>query len=120
MRELVVRAARLRVPPGGDERAPGAAVTVELCGHWEHEAPCPIPHHTGVEPLGDGLIQVRVVASVAPGEDEAIQGRIHGALARGRLDAPGDPAWQLLDDGPAAPTDEELELGRRLEQGAAG
>jgi hypothetical protein len=36
----------LALPPGADERAPGAAVTVAPCGHWEHEPPCPLaPHH---------------------------------------------------------------------------
>ena len=119
MRELVVRQARLRIPPGGDERAPGAAVTVELCGHWEHEPPCAIPHHTAVERLKDGLVRVRVVASVPAGDDEVIQSRIHEALARGRLDAPGDPTWEVVTDGPAAPTDEELALGERLGRSAA-
>ena len=28
--------------PDADVRAPGAAVTVVLCGHWDHEPPCPL------------------------------------------------------------------------------
>jgi hypothetical protein len=26
--------------PGEDTRAPGGAITVALCGHWDHEPPC--------------------------------------------------------------------------------
>ena len=32
--------ARLALAPGTDPAAVGAAVTTELCGHWEHEPPC--------------------------------------------------------------------------------
>ncbi|KQC37143.1 MULTISPECIES: hypothetical protein [Frankia] len=31
----------LVLAPGGDERAPGAAITAALCGRWEHPPPCP-------------------------------------------------------------------------------
>jgi hypothetical protein len=31
--------AEIELPEGCDPRAVGAAVTVELCGHWEHEGP---------------------------------------------------------------------------------
>ena len=36
----------------GDELDPaavGAAVTVELCGHWEHEGPCRWPHNSAID-----------------------------------------------------------------------
>lgn len=37
----------LSMSPGADLAAPGAAVTVALCGHWKHEPPCPLAaHHT--------------------------------------------------------------------------
>ena len=29
-----------------DADAVGAAVTVELCGHWQHEGPCRWPHNS--------------------------------------------------------------------------
>ena len=42
-----VHEAFLSMAPGNDIAAPGAAITVELCGRWEHEPPCPLaPHHT--------------------------------------------------------------------------
>jgi hypothetical protein len=34
----------------GQDRAPGAAVTVKLCGHWEHAGPCRWPHHRDAIP----------------------------------------------------------------------
>jgi hypothetical protein len=34
----------------GDPAAVGAAVTVELCGHWEHEGPCRRPHNNAICP----------------------------------------------------------------------
>jgi hypothetical protein len=32
-----------------DPAAVGAAVTVELCGHWEHEGPCRWPHNSAID-----------------------------------------------------------------------
>ena len=53
MRHAFAHDAVLDMDPDADIRAPGAAVTVELCGHWDHEPPCPLaPHHTAVERTG--------------------------------------------------------------------
>src|SRR5580704_15625066 len=47
VRQAYVHDAVVTMEAGGDERAPGAAITVALCGHWEHEPPCPVaPHNT--------------------------------------------------------------------------
>ena len=35
--------------PGGDSRAPGGAITVALCGHWDHEPPCPLAPTTPMQ-----------------------------------------------------------------------
>jgi hypothetical protein len=45
---------------GGDARAVGGAVTVALCGHWEHAGPCRWPHHTAARPADDGRHAVAV------------------------------------------------------------
>ena len=37
MRDTFAHDAVLALAPGADERAPGAAITVALCGHWDHE-----------------------------------------------------------------------------------
>ena len=39
---------RILLEPGSDERAPGGAVTVALCGHWDHDGPCRWPHFSTI------------------------------------------------------------------------
>jgi hypothetical protein len=37
----------LMADAAADAAAPGAAITVALCGSWEHPPPCPLAaHHT--------------------------------------------------------------------------
>ena len=108
MRTTGVHRAVLALSPGADRAAPGAAVTVELCGHWEHEPPCPLaPHHTAVDGADDAL-QVRVVFAAAPDDEAEVRRRIDAALAG------GEPHWRLLDSGAAVLGDDERELADRL------
>ena len=52
---------------GGDPRAPGGAITVALCGHWDHEPPCPLaPHHTDATHGGDDTLRLRVLFAADP------------------------------------------------------
>lgn len=37
VRQAFAHDTALQLAPGGDDGAPGAAITVGLCGHWEHE-----------------------------------------------------------------------------------
>jgi hypothetical protein len=54
MRRTFAHYADVDLDPGGADDAPGAAITVELCGHWEHEPPCPVAaHHTAAAREGD-------------------------------------------------------------------
>ncbi|GAB7110247.1 hypothetical protein JCM4814A_85620 [Streptomyces phaeofaciens JCM 4814] len=69
-------------------RAPGAAVTVALCGRGEHEPPCPLaPHHTTAERSGDDVC-LRVLFVADPADEAEVRGRIEAALSRARLDGP--------------------------------
>jgi hypothetical protein len=82
---------------GGDVRAPGAAITVALCGRWEHEPPCPIaPHHTAAERIGDE-VRLRVLFAAEPAAEAEVRSRIEAALSRTRLDGPDGVAtrWQF-------------------------
>jgi hypothetical protein len=91
--EQVCRVADLR----GDPAALGGAVTVALCGHWEHEGDCRWPHHTSSRPDGDEV--VATVRFDAPDDEVPEVRRLVGqALARGELVGPeGDLAtWRLL------------------------
>jgi len=55
----------IRLTPGTDERAPGAAVSVGLCGHWDHAGPCPWPHYSTIHPpaRGGGQVMSRTAPS---------------------------------------------------------
>jgi hypothetical protein len=106
-----------RVDPEADLGAIGAAVTVELCGHWEHEPPCRWPHHTAVEQLPPGRIRTRTV--VVAGTDSAeAERRIRSALAAGS--APGVEArWSALEVRSVPLDRNEVELASRIAPSAA-
>ena len=81
MHEAYVQSAVLILEPGADERAPGASVTVALCGHWEHEPPCPLsPHHVQADRVGDEL-RVRVLFASEPETEPEVRRRIELALS---------------------------------------
>lgn len=77
-RAFVVEAV-LALDQGCDPAAVGAAVTVGLCGHWEHAGPCRWPHNNDIDA---GRDQARFgTLFVAPPEEEAVvRERIESAL----------------------------------------
>ena len=93
---------------GGDDGAPGAAVTVALCGHAEHTEPCRWPHHTSSYRQGDRRI-VRTVAVAPENELDEVTGRIRRALMGG--------PWTVVSQGETAPTRDEQALAARLRRG---
>ena len=100
----------------GDVGAPGAAITVALCGHWEHEPPCPLaPHHTAAEPEGEEL-RLRTLFAVEPEREQEVRERIREALAAGRVVGPDgrESRWELRSSAPAAVRDDEAGHARRL------
>lgn len=108
MRGAFVHEAALTLdPPDGDELAPGGAITVALCGHWEHEPPCPLaPHHT--EARRDGAdVRLRIVFVTEPYEETAVRRRIEAALA-------GDERWRLRVSARSDLTAGENALAARL------
>ena len=71
--------------PGGDSNALGGAITVALCGHWDHPPPCPLaPHHTDARPQSDDEVQLRVLFATEPGREAQVRSLIGQALASGR------------------------------------
>jgi hypothetical protein len=79
--------AQLRLRAGIDPAAVGAAVTTELCGHWEHEGPCRWPHNNQIEPDAERFAFRTLV--IAPSEEEHdVRRRIDGALR-------GSDAWEV-------------------------
>ena len=98
MRQAFAHEATVVTAPNGDDCAPGAAITVALCGHWEHEPPCPLaPHHTRAERAGEEL-RLRTLFVVERELEDEVRRRIEAALAEGRLVGPGDAVttWRLL------------------------
>jgi hypothetical protein len=108
--------AMLAMEPGADRRAPGAAVTTALCGHWEHEPPCPLaPHHTHAERSGEHVL-LRILFAAEPEQAPDIRSRIESALASGRFRGPDGVVtrWTLVGSGPGSVRDDEVAHARRL------
>ncbi|MCU7826347.1 hypothetical protein [Kitasatospora sp. DSM 101779] len=118
MYRAFVHEAVVALEPGGDPRAPGAAVTVELCGGWEHRPPCPLaPHHTAHEPAdGPDGYRLRILFAAEPDAEAEVRARITTALGRGGLTGPDGvrTRWRLLAEGPGTPGPEEAEHALRL------
>ena len=86
----------MRSVEGAD--AIGAAITVALCGDWQHEPPCPLaPHHTKTERTGDEA-RVSTLFATEPSLESEVRSRIDEALATGTQVMPsgGVASWQLL------------------------
>ena len=114
---VFVHEAWLALAKGADSRAPGAAVTVALCGHPEHEGPCRSPHHTSAEPKGGKLV-VRILFAVETADEPVVREQIVEALRAGRVANEGpEKRWTLLSDTPANPSADEATRGIRLGEG---
>jgi hypothetical protein len=87
------------------EGAPGAAVTVELCGGWEHEGPCRFPHYSE---LHDERLRTLVVAD--PDEADAVAARFEDALRAAS-------GWTVLRVRRRDPAPAELEHAEALRTG---
>ncbi|MEP6667250.1 MAG: hypothetical protein ABJA81_12455 [Nocardioidaceae bacterium] len=116
MREVFAHEAELIMAPDGDIQAPGAAVTVGVCGHWDHEPPCPLaPHNTQAHRVG-GVAHLRTVFAAGPDSEDAVRQRIDDALTGGELLGPRGLAthWQLSDSRHSAVSAAEEDLAERL------
>ena len=95
MRERYAHDAVLAMDADADARAPGAAITVGLCGHWQHEGPCQLaPHFTAVEHEG-GEVRLRILFATEPENEAEVRTRIRAALSAGSL---GEARWELRSD----------------------
>ncbi|SDS65868.1 hypothetical protein SAMN04489743_0549 [Pseudarthrobacter equi] len=115
MRAAYVHAASLRMGYDGDTGASGAAITLALCGQWEHPPPCPLAaHHTattrtsaqqnaaqqhGVQ-QDDMTLNLRTVFAAEPEQEGEVRRRIRAALAQGSQTGPEGTTsrWTLLAD----------------------
>jgi hypothetical protein len=116
MRRAFAHTAELLMPAPADDGAPGAAVTVALCGHWEHQPPCPLAaHHTAVARDGD-TVRLRTLFATEPEQADEVRRRIEQALLAGEVTGPDGTAthWRLTASGPSEPTEAEHDHGERL------
>ncbi|MGW2934537.1 hypothetical protein ACWDA7_22375 [Streptomyces sp. NPDC001156] len=116
MRRAFAHDGVVRMAADGDVRALGAAITVALCGHWDHEPPCPLaPHHTSTERSGDE-VALRVLFAAAPESEADVRSRIETALSRGEFEGPDGVTtrWQFCGAQPSAIRQDELEHAERL------
>ena len=72
---------------GEDSRSPGGAVTVALCGHWDHDGPCRWPHSNRMHENSPPAVLRSVVVGPIEDHDE-IARRIEDALRN-------DTRWQV-------------------------
>jgi hypothetical protein len=108
MRRAFAHEAVLVMEPEGDVRAPGAAVTAALCGHWDHEPPCPLaPHHVSAGEDG-GELRVRILFAAEPDAEPEVRRRIELALS-GQAEFPDGftTPWRLRASWPGDVSAEE-------------
>ncbi|HST46701.1 hypothetical protein [Jatrophihabitans sp.] len=116
MRRAFAHTAELLMPAPADDGAPGAAITVALCGHWEHQPPCPLaPHATRADRDGD-TVRLRTLFATEPDRADEVHRRIDQALQAGELIVPDGTVtrWRLTASGPAEPTAAEHDHAERL------
>jgi len=108
--------AELVMDSDGDLRAPGGAITVALCGHWDHQPPCPLaPHHTSADRVGD-VVRIRVLFATEAESAQEVRRRIDEALLDGSLRGPDGVVtrWTLVRSAAAEVSSDEHDHAERL------
>jgi hypothetical protein len=101
--------AELVLREGVDPAAVGAAVTIELCGHWQHEGPCRWPHNNAIEIERDPA-RFRTLFVANEREASLVRDRIETALR-------GDLGWRFVAMRSRPVAEAERALAERLRSG---
>jgi hypothetical protein len=99
-RQAYAHDAVVAMQPDRSPNAIGGAITVALCGHWDHTPPCPLaPHYVTALPDGE-TVAVRILFATEPSNERRVRALIGQALATGHLTGPegGVTTWQLSSD----------------------
>jgi hypothetical protein len=91
---------------GVDERAPGGAVTIALCGSYEHQGTCRWPHNNSIH-REEARARLRTVFIAPVSEEDAVRKRITTSLWQGS-------DWAVLEESASLPTRGEQALVDRL------
>jgi hypothetical protein len=115
MRQAFAHEAVLVMEPDADVRAPGAAVAVALCGHWDHEPPCPLAPHRVSSGEDDAGLRVRILFAAEPDAEDEVRRLIDQALS-GQLKYPDGftTPWRLSTSSPSEVSAEETDDAERL------
>jgi hypothetical protein len=115
MRQAFAHEAVLVMEPGADVRAPGAAVTAGLCGHWDHEPPCPLAPHRVSADEDDGELRVRILFAAESDKEGKVRQLIAQALS-GQLKFPDGftTPWRLRTSWASEVSAEETHDAERL------
>lgn len=113
--------ATIEMSEDDDVGGPGAAITLALCGSWEHSPPCPLAeHHT--RPTRDrGTVNLRVTFVTEPEHQEEVRRAIEAALRTGASTSPDGVTsrWVLRGSNPGVLSPSELAQALRM-SGPAG
>jgi hypothetical protein len=115
MRQAYAHDAVLMMEPDADVRAPGAAVAVALCGHWDHKPPCPLaPHRVTADEI-DGELHVRILFATEPAKERTVRRLIEQGLS-GEVKYPDGftTPWRLARSGPGDVAADEAGLAESL------
>ena len=111
MKQSFVQCAEVLLQPDADTAGPGGAVTLRLCGSWDHPGPCRWPHHTAAD--WNGLHgKVRVVFTASAEEEAEVRLLITRALAGGECAGPDGRSsrWTATVQGHGTLSEEEEAL----------
>jgi len=115
-RSTFAHEALVELDPVGDLRAPGGAITVALCGTWQHPPPCPVaPHATTAERDGHH-VRLRVLFAADPRDERWVRRVVDDVLARGwGVDPEGArTTWRLVSSEPSDVRPDERERADRI------
>ncbi len=100
---------------GGSPNAPGGAITLALCGSWDHLPPCPLaPHYVTNTSTGKSLA-LRILFATEPVNEQRVRSLIGEALATGHLQGPdGLAMWQLRSESAGEIRADEKDHAARL------
>ena len=115
MKRSFVQCAEVLLEAGADPAAPGGAVTIALCGSWDHDGPCRWPHQTSAE-WDKGRGRVRVVFVAAAEDENHVRALIDRALASGQCVGPDGKLsrWEATECGVGMLSESEEVLGARI------